>query len=97
VKKLSVNVMNESNPSTYFIGDGPQISVCVISKIPTLCLASSFLTCATDLHINRLLITVSNIRHREEEMTTMASKDGNKRKYSADGTEEEAGEASPKK
>jgi hypothetical protein len=27
----------------------------------------------------------------------MASKDGNKRKYSADGTEEEAGEASPKK
>jgi hypothetical protein len=40
---------------------------------------------------------VSNIRHREEETTTMASKDGNKRKYSADGTEEEAGEASPKK
>jgi hypothetical protein len=51
----------------------------------------------SNLHSNRLLITESNIKHREEETTMMASKDDNKRKYSADGVEEEAEEAPPKK
>jgi hypothetical protein len=40
-----VNIMNESKPSTYFTGDGPQISMCIISKIPALRLTSHFLTC----------------------------------------------------
>jgi hypothetical protein len=52
---------------------------------------------ASDLHINLLLITESNIKHREEKMITMASKDNNKHKYSTDIAEEEAEEAPPKK
>jgi hypothetical protein len=40
-----VNVMNKSNQSIDFIGNGPQISVCMISKTPALRLASPFLTC----------------------------------------------------
>jgi hypothetical protein len=31
-----VNVMNESNPSTDFTGNRPQISVYIISKTPAL-------------------------------------------------------------